>query len=208
MKKFIIVVILVIVGIFAVLGIIAPREYVVEKSLVINRPSTVVFESIKHIKSHSSWNPRTRKDPNIKFEYAGVDGTVGFITRWKGTEDVGSGEQEIKNIVEGKRIDIELRFKEPVEAVNESYLITKDLYENQTQVTWGMKVNLKFPGNIFSYLLNMPKKQGYDFDEGLRILKAILEKELDEGKNSPMEELKQQLKKEIKAEKDLNQPAE
>lgn len=158
------------------LGIVAPRHFRIEKQLVIDRPSHIVFEKLKTIKTHVDWNPWTKKDRNIKFDYKGVDGTVGFIAAWKGNNDVGEGEQEIKNIIEGKRIDLELRFKKPMEATNQSYFIVEPMYEQQTNVKWGMIGKLSFPGNVIYMLANVPKKLGYDFDEGLRVFKAILEK--------------------------------
>lgn len=198
MKTFITTIVLVIVGIILILGFISPTEYHVEKSLVINRPSKVVFESVKLLKSHAQWSPWTRIDPNIKYEYAGVDGTVGFTAHWKGIQEVGEGEQKIKSIIEGKRIDYEIHSKNPIASINHSYIITKEMYDNQTQVILGMSVRTSFPSNILSYMLNMPKKTGYNFDEGLRILKAILEKELEEAKGRPLEELKNQIQTELK----------
>jgi hypothetical protein len=171
------------IGIFiflvVVLGIVAPRDFLVEKQLVINQPPTVVFEKIKYLKSHNDWNPWLKKDPMAKFEYSGVDGSVGFIVKWNGNSKVGAGEEEIKGLVEGKRMDLELRFKHPMEAVNQSYLILTPMYEGQTNVTWGMKGRVGFPKNVLYLLGNVPKQLGYDFDEGLRILKAMLEKKAE-----------------------------
>jgi hypothetical protein len=176
---FVIVIVLIIVG---VLGFISPREFTIEKSLIINRPAYVVFSSVKNLKTHAEWNPWAKKDPNIKYEYVGTDGSIGSIVRWKGNDEVGEGEEQITSLVEGKRIDTELRFKEPMEAIHHSYIITKEMYDDQSEVTWGMKGKLSFPQNIFFHIRNVTTKLGYDFDEGLRILKAIQEKEFDKSK--------------------------
>ena len=61
------------------------------------------------VKDHDAWSPWMRKDPSIVKQYRGTDGTVGFVQSWSGNKEVGVGEQEIKNISEGSRIDYELR---------------------------------------------------------------------------------------------------
>ncbi|MBY0415788.1 MAG: SRPBCC family protein [Bdellovibrionales bacterium] len=198
MKKVIFAIVVILVVIVGALGIIAPNEFVVEKKLVINRPIEAVFFSLKHFKSHASWNPWTRKDRNIKYEYIGEDGTVGFISKWKGNSDVGEGEEEIREIIENQKIITELRFKKPMRDSQSGYLITTEMYENQTEVTWGMRGNLNFPGNIFFFLFNMNKKLGYDLDEGLRILKAILEKNIEEEKRAILQREKESIKNSVK----------
>ena len=48
------------------------------------------------------------------FVFTGTDGTVGFISAWESDiKNVGSGEQEILNIVEGERLGYEIRFLKP-----------------------------------------------------------------------------------------------
>ena len=44
-------------------------------------------------------------DPNIKTDFRGTDGTVGFISAWDSNniKNVGKGEQEILNMVDGGR---------------------------------------------------------------------------------------------------------
>ena len=52
----------------------------------------------------------------MKIETHGTDGTPGFVSAWNSTSnEVGEGEQEIKKITEGERVDTELRFKRPFE---------------------------------------------------------------------------------------------
>ena len=48
--------------------------------------------------------------PDRKRDFKGIDGTVGYIYSWSGDKNAGVGEKEIKNIIEGKRIEMEIRF--------------------------------------------------------------------------------------------------
>lgn len=179
MKKYIVIVLGILVVIIGVLGIIAPKEFLIEKTVVIAKPRFYVFDHLRSLKNHEAWNPWIKKDKAIRYDYKGVDGTVGFITHWVGNSEVGEGEQEIKKIVEGERIDYELRFKEPFEGTNYSYVITTEAPEDKTNFTWGMKGKLSFPSNIFYMMFKAEEKLQYDFTEGTNVLKAILEKEVN-----------------------------
>lgn len=163
----------------AVLGLIAPTTFVIEKSVSIEKPRFVVFDKIRYSKNHEAWNPWSKKDPLIKYDWKGNDGTVGFITHWVGNNKVGEGEQEIKRIVEGERIDYEMRFSAPVKMTNISSLITTEDSDTKTKLTWYMKGKMSFPGNIMFKVFKMQSKLEDDFEEGLNVIKAILEKEVN-----------------------------
>lgn len=165
----------ILVLVIAVLGAIAPTDLHVEREVVIEKPVAVVFGDLKLVKNHDLWSPWFKKDPNIVKEYKGEDGTVGFISSWSGNDEVGVGEQEIKKIAEGERIDYELRFKKPMEDTNTAYLITESLGENQTKVKWGLQGKTPFPGNVMCLVMNLRQKLAGDFDEGLAMLKTHLE---------------------------------
>lgn len=176
MKKFIMVS-SVFAAILVVLGLVAPNEFLVERKILISRPKEDVFNSIKFIKNHDSWSPWSRRDPNMKKEFSGTDGTVGFVYSWSGNSEVGVGEQEIKNIVEGQRLETEVRFTKPMADTNQSYMTTEAIDEHQTEVTWGMKGKMSFPKNVVCFLMNMQKILEKDFDSGLHSLKMNLEKQ-------------------------------
>lgn len=163
----------------AILGFIAPTHFAIEKSVSIDKPRFVVFDKIRFSKNHEAWNPWSKNDPLIKYDWKGNDGTVGFTTHWVGNNKVGEGEQEIKKIVEGERIDYEMRFKAPLKTTNISSLITTEEGDSKTKLTWVMKGKMSFPGNIMFIVFKMQNKLEDDFEEGLNVLKAILEKEVN-----------------------------
>jgi hypothetical protein len=63
-------------------------------------------------------------------------------------DDVGVGEQEIKTIVEGERIEYELRFKIPFEATDSAYTILESIDSTHTKVINGFKSKMPFPMNL------------------------------------------------------------
>jgi len=168
-----------IVGIIALLLIIAlfvKKDYTVQREIVINKPKEQVFDYIKYLKNQDNYSVWAKKDPTMKKEYKGTDATVGFVSAWDGNKEVGAGEQEIKGIKEGERIDYELRFIKPFESVSQAWLSTEAIDSTQTKVKWGFEGKGKYPFNLIHLFMDMDKMLGDDLQTGLQNLKAVLEK--------------------------------
>jgi hypothetical protein len=171
---------------FSIIGIIAlalitalflKKEYAVERSVVINKPKSEVFNYVKPLKNQDNFSVWNMKDPNMKKEYKGTDGAVGFVASWDSEkDDVGKGEQEIKKIAEGERIDYELRFIKPFQSTDNAFLSTEAVSENQTKVTWGIFGKMPYPMNLMVLFCDMDKMLGKDIEAGLNNLKVIMEK--------------------------------
>ncbi len=169
--------ILAIVAILLIVAVFIKKEYAVEREVSINKPLADVFAYVRNIKNQNYYSVWNLKDPNSKQDFKGTDGTVGFIASWDSKNDeVGQGEQEIKNIVEGSRIDMELRFTRPFKATDHGYLITESVNENQTKVKWGFTGKMDYPMNLMLVLMDMEGMIGNDMQAGLTNLKNILEK--------------------------------
>jgi hypothetical protein len=160
----------------AILGMIAPKDFKMERSIVINKSRAEVFDYIRSLKNQDNWSVWGQMDPNMKKEYSGTDCTVGFVSAWEGNKKVGKGEQEIKKVTEGERMDFEIRFQKPFKVTNDSFIQLETVGNNQTKVRWGFTGKTAFPMNIFHLFMNMEKLIGKDFETGLSNLKNILEK--------------------------------
>lgn len=166
------------VAIVAVLAFVAPTDFRVERSVTINKPKGEVFGYLKLLGNQNQWGPWFRKDPGMKLESRGKDGTVGFVSAWDSQNaDVGAGEQEITKIIEGDRVDTQLRFKRPFESQSDAYMIAEPAGDVQTKVRWGFNGSMPRPMNVMLMVMDMDKEVGKDFEEGLQNLKAILEKQ-------------------------------
>ncbi len=173
----IIAILLVLAGILALLlisGLFMKREHYVRREIIINAPLQKAFDYIRLLKNQDNFNKHAMAAPDRKSEFKGTDGTVGYIYAGSGNKNAGVGEKEIKNIIEGKRIETEIRFVKPM--VTSAYVImeTDSLSENQTKVSWSNAGTLKYPLNI---LIPIAEKDfGKDMDISLATLKNILEK--------------------------------
>lgn len=173
----IITILLVVAGIIALLLIIAffiKKEHYVKREIIINAPRQKVFDYIRLLKNQDKFNKHAMAGPDRKREYKGTDGTVGFIYVWKGSKNAGEGEKEIKNIIEGERIEMEIRFVKPMITSANIILETGSISDDQTKVSWSNAGTLKYPTNIFVPI--MEKMLPKEMDESLTTLKNILEK--------------------------------
>jgi hypothetical protein len=173
------IVLYIILGIIAALllaGLVISKDMKATKEIVINKPVGEVFNYIKQLKNQDNYSKWGSMDPNMKKEYRGTDGTVGFVSIWEGNKKVGAGEQEIKGIVEGKSLSTELRFIKPFKSLAQSSMTTEPAGDNSTRVTWGFESKMNYPLNVMKLFMNMEKAIGNDFSTGLSNLKALMEK--------------------------------
>lgn len=168
-------IILGIIALVLVLALIAPKSYMVQREVLINRSLPEVFQYIKLVKNQNDWSPWKQKDPNMKQEYVGTDGEIGFVSKWEGNKEVGTGEQEIISIDENKHMETQLRFFKPWKSVSVGFFTVDEVAPNQTKVVWGFKGVNPVPFNIMMLFFNFEKAVGKDFEDGLSKLKEILE---------------------------------
>ena len=163
-----------IVALPMIVALFVKREYCIERYIVINKPKKEIFNYIRFLKNQDAYNKWVMMDPNMKKEFKGIDGTVGFIYAWNGNNKAGEGEQEIKNIVEEELLNTELRFVRPFAGVGHALLKTQSFSENTTKVIWGMRGTSSYPLNLTN--LFIPNLLGKDLDISLATLKNVLEK--------------------------------
>jgi hypothetical protein len=172
-----ILILLVVIGIIALLliiGLFMRREHFVRREIVINAPLEKVFDYLRLLKNQQHFNKWAMADPGRNTEYRGTDGKVGFIIAWNGNKDAGEGEKEIMNIVEGKKVDTQVRFVKPMATTADVGFETKSITANQTKVSMSNAGTLKYPMNIFIPVAE--KKFPKDMDASLATLKTIIEK--------------------------------
>lgn len=176
--KMLVKILLVIAGVVVFLLIVAlfvKKDYTVEREIAINKPKQDVFNYVKYIKNQDHYNKWVMMDPNSKREYKGTDGTVGFVASWDSeNKKVGKGEQEIKGIAEGDRIDLGLHFIRPFEGKAQAWMITEPASGKETKLKWGMTGRSPYPMNLMNLFID--GMLGKDMETSLINLKAVLEK--------------------------------
>ncbi len=167
------VIFLIFVGLL-VLSFVAPTEFNVERETVVVKPKAEVFAFLKPLKNQTEWS-WMKKDPEMKLTFIGKDGEVGSIMKWDSKGEPGVGEQEIKKIVDGERIEYEMRFKTPWESTSKSWVTTEDEGDGKTKVRSGFSGTMPRPANLVLLFTDFEEVVGKDFDEGLANFKAVVE---------------------------------
>jgi len=170
-------ILLVIAGIIVLLLIIPlfmRKNHYVRRDIVINAPLQKVFDYIRLLKNQDEFNEHAMVAPDRKREFKGTDGTVGYIYSWSGNKEAGVGEKEIIAIVEGKKIETEIRFIKPMAVTASVIMETESLSDNETKVYWTNAGTLKYPINIMIPIFEKSVAKG--MNSSLSSLKTILEK--------------------------------
>jgi uncharacterized integral membrane protein len=156
------------------IALIMPNDYTVSVSTTINQPKQVVFDYVKLIKNQEDYSIWVMQDPNVKMDYQGTDGTVGFKASWDSKDDnVGAGSQQITAISED-RIDVNLHFERPMKGDDKASTLLESISDNQTKVTFEFYGHSPYPMNLMIFI---GEKIITDAEtQNLANLKKILEK--------------------------------
>ncbi len=149
------------------------NEYRVERNISISKPKEQVFAYVKFARNQDKFNQWIMSDPQIKKSYRGHDGTAGFVYAWDSEGSAGKGEQLIKSIREGERVDFGIRFIKPFEGTASASMTTEALAANETKLTWSMEGRNPYPLNLMN--LFVPGLLGNDMATSLNTLKTVLE---------------------------------
>ncbi len=163
------------VALLLFVALFTKKTYTITREAVINRPLAEVFNYVKCLKNQDNFNKWVMTDPAMKRDFKGTDGTVGFVYAWNGNKKAGEGEQEITTVVEGKRMDSQVRFIRPFKGVSETYYATDAQSSDKTKITWGVTGKMNYPMNIMLLIMNMEKMMGTDMETSFGNLKGILE---------------------------------
>jgi len=174
-KKILIVIAIIIVIPFIV-AIFVKGDYIIQREIAIKKPKAEVFDYLKLLKNQDKFSKWAKMDPNMKQTFKGTDGTVGFVSAWESDmKDVGQGEQEISNIVNGERLDYIIHFIKPMDSHDNASLITTEINASETKVQWVFSGKVNYPMNLLCLFMNFDKLVGPDLEIGLKNLKANLE---------------------------------
>lgn len=169
----IVVVLASLIALLLIIALLMKRQHYVKRETTINAARQKVFDYLKLIKNQETFNTGAMADTDRKKEFKGTDGTVGYIYAWSGNKDAGEGEKEILNIIDGKRIEMEIRFVKPMVTSARIIMETESLSGDQTRVSWSNAGTLKYPVNIMIPMLQ--KHVVKDMDASLLALKNVLE---------------------------------
>jgi hypothetical protein len=161
------------IALLLLVALFMKKDHYVQREIIINVPQQKAFDFLKLLKNQDKFNKWAKEDAERSWEYKGTDGTVGFIISWNGNKKVGEGEKEIMNLVEGKRIETQIRFVRPMKTVANIIMETEFVTDNQTKIIMSNAGTLSYPINVMIPIVEkmFPK----DIDCSLLVLKKLIE---------------------------------
>jgi effector-binding domain-containing protein len=166
--------ILLLIVLILVLGVIAPKDVTISRSIIVNAQKASVMEQVTRFKNWPAWSPWQEKDSAMLITYSGTDGQPGSGYHWKGDEHK-VGEGEMKNIAvsdTGMTFDIDI-IKPWTMHMPGSFTV-KDT-NGATKMTWSVTKHTDYPFNASNMFVNIDKYMGGDFEHGLDKLKKVVE---------------------------------
>ena len=157
----------------AVVGLsLLPKDYDVNRSVVIDAPPEVIWDHVVILENHETWSPWQAMDPTTVNTYSGPEG-VGHTMEWDG-EKTGRGSQDVIALSPYTRADMRVEFEGMGGA--DVYFNFEPVDANSTTVTWGLAgTNEGLTGGLFAAL--MDSFIGADYEDGLARLKTVVESE-------------------------------
>jgi uncharacterized protein YndB with AHSA1/START domain len=174
MIKKILIGLVIVVVILAVVILLQPSHYHIERSATISAPPATVFAQVNDFHKWEAWSPWAKLDPAMKQNFEGAPAGNGASYSWAGNSQVGEGRMTITESHPSDLIKIKLEFIKPFPATD-STVFTFKPQGNQTAVTWTLDGDNNFVGKAFSLVMNMDKMVGGDFEKGLAQMKAVSE---------------------------------
>lgn len=174
MKKFLLVLLLIIVAIL-LYATTRPNSFHVERSITINAPAEKIVPLVDDFHQWPRWSPWENLDPNMKRTISGAPSGPGAMYAWDGNRKVGAGRMEITEERKPTHVGINLEFIRPMTGTNPtSFDFTPE--GSGTRVNWVMDGPMPYISKVMCIFMSMDKMVGGDFDKGLAKLKAEAEK--------------------------------
>ncbi len=156
-------------ALFLFVSIFLPPRFIINKSIIINRPVSEVYTRVSDIHSFSRWNPWTDTDSTIKIMYIGEGSARKFI--YKGNI---LGEAEFSEIRSIKDALFEFSASTPDNKKQMINIIKLEGNNGNTKVTWQLEKEVSYPfGRYMTFFID--DLLGPDFEKGLEKLKTFCE---------------------------------
>jgi hypothetical protein len=149
-----------------------PSRYLVEKTIIIDKPAGFVMEKVGDLNNYALWNPWQQADPSATKNVTGQPKTVGHTYSWNGKK-TGVGSLKISRI-DHKHIHFNLEFLKPWKSHAKDNWLFEDWGMQETKVTWQNSGELPWPmARLMGPIIN--KNLNHQFETGLKNLKKMCE---------------------------------
>ena len=158
--------------ILVIYGLTLPKAVHLERSIILNASLDTVFREVADFEHFVTWNPWSRKDPNMKQWFEGEKMSYGSKYSWEGNKQVGKGSMQITHIEANERVEMDLSFG-PRGNAKCGFILEGS--ENKTRLIWYF--DSEMGNNPLKRIVGgmMERFIGKDYTEGLNNLSKKLE---------------------------------
>jgi uncharacterized protein YndB with AHSA1/START domain len=159
------------IAVIAAVPFLLPAKARIERSAVVAATPQAIFPLISSSEGFNRFNPFRDRDPNLKITYSGPKEGPGASFAWTGKE--GSGSQTISEVVDGRRVVMQLdlgSMGRPVQAFE------LEPVAGGTKVTWSLDADFGMNPVSRVFGLFMDGMLGPVYEKGLQNLSKTVEK--------------------------------
>lgn len=144
----------------------------VERSIIIERPPSHVFDVLNSYKRFNEWSPWAKKDLAASYSFEGPESGQGAVMTYAANKEVGSGRFEI---IESTPTSMVKMIQRPTEGRTATVTFDVGTTDLGVKVTWTYDVELG--GNPIERIKGkyLDSSIGGDYQYGLMRLKALIE---------------------------------
>jgi len=164
----------VVVVIFLIVAAFQPKDFRVERSVVISAPAAFAFDQVNDLHKWLEISPYAKLDPAAKYVFTGPAAGPDAALGWTGNSNVGEGKMTITESRPNDSVRMRLDFEKPFKSVGYAEFTFKQT-GNQTTATWAMSGEKIFITKALGLIVSMDKMLGSQFEEGLANLKKFAE---------------------------------
>ena len=153
-------------------GFFLPRQFTIQRSLLIEQPPEVIFAVLNDMRHFNQWSPWYARDPDAGYRVEGPEQGVGSTLVWSDEDGSGAGRLQIVESRPFEAIDLQMELGDT--EADTFYQLEPG--SEGTRVTWGMRVEFGTFDLTGRYIgLMLPGMIGKDYREGLERLASYLE---------------------------------
>ena len=184
--KPLVIIVLVAVSSYLMMGVIAPSDYKVVRTIKIAAPIDVVFNQTSIFSNWAAWSAWAANDPAAKYTIEQDNQQIGASMSWEG-DISGKGKMVSTEVESNNKFIYQLSFIEPFEMTSHggfSYTMVGD----SVLLTWYDEGDFDFMMRPMMLFMNIEDQIGPMFEQGLLGIKEICEK-MDTRDNNTITEV-------------------
>lgn len=144
---------------------------VVERSVDIPVPPSVVAAYITDLRRWQEWSPWEEMDPKLSRSYSGPESGVGAAYQWSGNRRAGAGNMLITQVSD-QAIVIDVTFTRPFKSRSESVFVLAAT-STGTHLVWRMRMPRTRLTKALTLVYRPERMLGPDLEKGLASLTEV-----------------------------------